>query len=117
MVGLGVPSNLQIRGRSVLPILRDRSAPWDDTLFGQYDMHHYKVARMRMIRTQEWKLIRHFEPDGQDEYYHLVKDPGETRNLAASAEPEHLIQRDELAKRLQSWMNRIGDTLKGPPGL
>ena len=63
--------------------------PWDDTLFGQYDMHHSAVARMRMIRTPEWKLVRHFEPGGQDELYHLAEDPGETRNLADSAKPEH----------------------------
>ena len=42
-----------------------------------------------MIRTPEWKLVRHFEPGGQDELYHLANDPGELRNLADSAEPEH----------------------------
>ena len=69
---------------------------WDDTLFGQYDMHHYQVARMRMVRTPEWKLVRHFEPGGQDELYHLAEDPGETRDLAGSAEPKHRAQRDGL---------------------
>ena len=29
-----------IRGRSLVPLLRGQTDPWDDTLFGQYDMHH-----------------------------------------------------------------------------
>ena len=37
---------------------------------------------MRMIRTPEWKLVRHFEPEGTDELYHLSEDPGEAHNLA-----------------------------------
>jgi uncharacterized sulfatase len=111
MVGLGVPANLEIRGRSLLPLLRGQSipVPWDDTLFGQYDMHHGQIARMRMVRTPEWKLVRHLEPEGQDELYHLAEDAGETRNLANSPEPGHRAQRDGLARRLEAWMSRIGD--------
>ena len=42
MAGLGVPENLDIRGRSLVPLLRGQKPTWDDTLFGQYDMHHIK---------------------------------------------------------------------------
>jgi choline-sulfatase len=72
-------------------------------------MHHGQVARMRMIRTPEWKLVRHFKPEGQDELYHLADDAGETRNLVSSSDPGHRAQRDELARRLEGWMSRIGD--------
>ena len=51
MTRIGSPANLRLHGRSLVPLLKDKTAPWDDTLFGQYDMHHYQVARMRMIRT------------------------------------------------------------------
>jgi uncharacterized sulfatase len=112
---LGVPKNLEIRGRSLVPLLRDKTAgTWDETLFGQYDMHHYQVARMRMLRTPQWKLVRHFEPDGQDELYHLEADPGETRDLGRSTEPEHQAQRATLARRLEDWMTKIGDDLQTP---
>jgi uncharacterized sulfatase len=107
MVRLGVPENLVLHGRSLVPLLRGQSPSWDDTLLGQYDMHHDRVARMRMIRTPEWKLIRHFEPDGQDELYHLAVDPGELRNLVDSTEPEHRAQREALSQRLKDWMRRI----------
>ncbi|MGP0068488.1 MAG: sulfatase [Isosphaeraceae bacterium] len=114
MTGLGVPENLAIRGRSLVRLLSGQNPPWDDTLFGQYDMHHGQVARMRMIRTPEWKLIRHFEPDGRDELYHLVDDPGELRNLADSAEPMHQTRRAALQKQLEQWMARIGDSQGSP---
>jgi uncharacterized sulfatase len=110
MCGLGVPANLEIRGRSLVPLLRSQPTSWDDTLFGQYDMHHYQVARMRMIRTPEWKLVRHFEPGSQDELYHLATDAGETRNLAGSNEAHARAQRNVLNRQLEARMARINDS-------
>ena len=110
IAGVGTPSNLQIRGKSLVPLLRNQhAATWDDTLFGQYDMHHYQTARMRMIRTPEWKLVRHFETGGQDELYHLADDPGETRDLGTSTLQAHKAEHESLSRRLASWMSRIGD--------
>jgi uncharacterized sulfatase len=110
MVGLGIPSNLRLRGRSLVPFLRDRSIAWDETLFGQYDMHHAGFALMRMIRTPEWKLVRHFEPGGKDELYDLAADPGENRNLSSAGQPEHQSTCKALSQRLAEWMARLGDT-------
>jgi len=103
------PEKLTIRGRSLVPLLRGQVPAWDDTLFGQYDMHHSAIAQMRMIRTPDWKLIRHFEPGGQDELYHLAADPGESHNLADSAQPEHLSRREALSRRLDNWMKALRD--------
>ncbi|MBX6313822.1 MAG: sulfatase-like hydrolase/transferase [Isosphaeraceae bacterium] len=111
MVGLGVPENLRVEGRSFVPLLRGESITWDDTLFGQYDMHHGAQANMRMIRTPEWKLIRHLEPGGSDELYDLAHDPGETRNLADSA--EHRDRLSTLSARLGDWMASIRDPRAG----
>jgi uncharacterized sulfatase len=110
MAGLGVPKNLEIRGRSLVPLLRSQSISWDDTLFGQYDMHHGKIAQMRMIRTREWKLVRHFEPGEEDELYHLADDPGEAHSLAASSDAKDRAMRETLARRLQGWMAKIPDS-------
>jgi choline-sulfatase len=106
---LDLPVNFQLRGRSLVPLLHGRASAWDDTLFGQYDMHHYQSARMRMIRTPEWKLVRHFEPGGRDEFYHLAEDAGETRDLADSKEPNLRLIHDAMRARLERSMASIGD--------
>jgi choline-sulfatase len=115
IAGLGVPDNLTLRGRSLVPLLRGQAVSWDDTLFGQYDMHHYQVARMRMIRTPEWKLVRHFEPGGADELYDLTKDPGERHDLANAKEPAVRAERSRLAHQLESWMIKNGDNVGSAP--
>ena len=109
MTGLGVPDNLTLRGRSFVPLLKGESPSWDNTLFGQYDMHHGAVARMRMIRTPEWKLIRHYEPEVPDELYHLADDPEEDRNLAHSEGTRAVFE--DLDSRLTRWMASIHDPL------
>ena len=110
IVGLPAPGNIDIRGKSLVPLLRNQNGvAWDDTLFGQYDMHHYQIARMRMIRTPDWKLVQHFEAGGQDELYHLADDPGETRDLGTSMLPAHRSERESMTERLKTWMSRIGD--------
>jgi uncharacterized sulfatase len=107
MVQIGIPANLHLRGRSMVPLLQNKSLPWDDTLFGQYDMHHYQVARMRMIRTPEWKLIRHFEPGGQDELYHLATDPGEAKNLSGLPDATSQTCLHDLSTRLADRIRAI----------
>jgi choline-sulfatase len=113
--GIGAPPNLKIEGRSVVPLLTGNTdadalnPPWNDTLFGQYDMKHGQRARMRMIRTTEWKLIRHFEPNVADELYRLSTDPGELKNLIA--EPRFLETRATLTKALNDRMKELKDPL------
>lgn len=115
LVGIGLPEDLRIEGRSAAPLLRGEPVDWDDTLFGQYDMHHGAVARMRMVRTPEWKLVRHFEPGVEDELFHLAEDPGEDHNLAGS--DAHRTTFLRLNRRLQLWMASIDDPLLSmPPG-
>jgi uncharacterized sulfatase len=113
VAGVGVPPNLKIEGRSLLPLVAGGTPKpppdWDDTLFGQYDMHHGQRARMRMIRTPEWKLIRHFEPGAGDELYHLASDPGETTNRIDA--PEHRAMLVALRKALNDRMREVKDPL------
>jgi len=115
LVGLETPPNLAIAGRDFSPFLLDPNTAidWDDTLFGQYDMHHGRIAHMRMIRTPEWKLVRHFEPSMPDELYDLRHDPEERENLAKS--PAHAARFERLNQRLLGWMASIDDPLlEGP---
>jgi len=58
---------------------------------------------VRMIRTKDWKLVRRF-PQGPDELYDLVNDPGERANLAGEAAQRRRVR--ELTARLEEWFSR-----------
>ena len=64
-------------------------------------MHHYTIARMRMIRTARHKLVRYLGTSFQDELYDLSEDPGETRNLYRSEAARAV--REDLETRLVEW--------------
>ncbi len=113
--GCDVPTDLRFEGQSLLPLLRGEKVEWRDAAFLLYDMHHGAVARMRMIRTKEWKLVLHF-PDGKaaaeptfGELYDLRNDSGEERNLYG--EPSVKSVQDELAERLKRWQKQVGDPI------
>lgn len=94
--------------RNLMPLLKgQRVAAWDNTVFGDYDIHHGALEYMRMIRTPEYKLIRHYISDGLDEFYDLRKDPGELNNLFK--DPEYREQFITLQARLAQWQRSIND--------
>jgi uncharacterized sulfatase len=109
MVRVALPRGARHEGADFSPLLRGKKVPWRDTLFGQYDMHHGATAYMRMIRTKEWKLVRHYRAKDKDELYNLKDDPGETRNLYLNI--KHAKVRKQLQKRLTDWQKSIDDPL------
>src|SRR5262245_11462424 len=96
----GVDFSLLLRGKQIPP----RAA-----IFGQYDLHNGGLAYMRMIRTDDWKLVRHYFTNGLDELYDLNEDPGETLNLYD--QPRLAPIRDQLQKRLTAWQRSISDPI------
>jgi hypothetical protein len=61
------------------------------------------------IRQGDFKLVEFFET-GRRELFDVVKDPGETRNLAG--ERPELV--DRLARRLALWRSEVGAKLPSP---
>ena len=106
--------SLQLDGASMMPLLREKSgAPWRDAYCDTYDMTFLDEARMRMIRTDEWKLVLYCNADTpsapnqkRHELFHLTDDPEELSNLYGkeSAKP---IQ-EQLEARLRAWMRETG---------
>jgi arylsulfatase A-like enzyme len=90
-------------------LLRGQKLPVREAIFGQYDLHNDGLAYMRMIRTDQWKLVRHHHADGLDELYNLVDDPEETRNLYRQANFRDI--RDQLQKQLTVWQRSIDDPI------
>lgn len=109
MLGLPMPRGVRQEGRDFSPFLRGQQVEWRREIFGQYDLHNGGLAFMRMIRTGEWKLVRHHHENQMDELYDLKNDPGETRNLYGNANQRTV--RDELQRKLTAWQQSINDPL------
>jgi uncharacterized sulfatase len=106
LLGVPLPAGLVQHGSDFSPLLRGGTVPWRDTVFGEFDMHHYTIARMRMIRTARHKLVRYLGASFQDELYDLSVDPGETRNLYRSESARAV--RADLEARLAEWRRSLG---------
>jgi arylsulfatase A-like enzyme len=106
---MGAKTRLQLDGQSMLPILKSqRGAPWRDAWFDTYDMTYLKEDHMRMIRTDDWKLVFHFDAAGKPlpnrghELFNLSADPGELKNLYTSNDLAPM--RRSLEARLRKWI-------------
>ncbi|MGH9338338.1 MAG: sulfatase-like hydrolase/transferase [Acidobacteriota bacterium] len=119
MLGIPVPDEARQEGSDFSPLLRGEQVLWRDTVFAQYDLHNNGLAYMRMIRTPEWKLVRHYYANTLDELYNLKEDPGETNDLYEKREYQNV--RDSLLERLTLWQQSINDPILAsrayPPGL
>ena len=139
-----VPAPAWLRGRSLLPLVRN-PAEIHEALFFEINYHAaYEPARA--VRTTRWKYIRRF--DGrtrtvlaniddseskalwiehgwqervipQEALYDLCFDPHEMENLAEEPSAQPVLE--EMRRRLASWMEATHDPLQhgpvpAPPG-
>ena len=104
------PPQSSHHGKDFTPLLFGlRDEKWRTEIFGQYDLHNVGLAYMRMLRTKEWKLVRHYLANELDELYDLKNDPDEKRNLYR--DPAHRETRAQLQQRLNERMKEIKDPL------
>ena len=116
LAGVPLPDDAPRHGRDFSPWLREVAVPgWRDTVFGQYDIHHYAIAHLRMIRTTDWKLVRSYGTSTKDQLFDLQADPDELRNLWNA--PDQRSRRRDLEARLREWMRSIDDPVLKEAGL
>lgn len=109
------PSNVQLDGRSVLPLLQGKDVDWSDRTLaiqshrGDVPLRYHNF----MIRDSQWKLVHpsgfggggfRGEPDFQ--LYDITRDPDESRNLAEQ-EPQ-VVQR--LKEAYDRWFDDVSST-------
>jgi arylsulfatase A-like enzyme len=70
----GLPPREGLEGRSLAPLLRDPSLPWDYPALTTYHRNNHSV------RTERWRYIRY--ADGGEELYDHDADPLEWTNLS-----------------------------------
>jgi uncharacterized sulfatase len=95
------------------PLLRGESIPKREFLYGEYDMHNYAFASMRMIRTEDWKLVHFQLINNANELYDLKNDPGEKRNLFEK--PATAEIREQLEAKLLKYQESIHDPMLSNP--
>jgi arylsulfatase A-like enzyme len=92
-VSLSAEALKQIEGRSLVPLLEDRAAPWEDrTLFthlgrwkpGMIEQYKYTQAG---VRTSRWHLVSDAKPGEKHwKLFDLQSDPSEKTNVADANE-------------------------------
>jgi arylsulfatase A-like enzyme len=116
LAGVPLPADAPRHGRDITPFLRGEAVPqWRDAVYGQYDIHHYAIAHLRMIRETGWKLVRSYGTTTKDQLFDLTADPGERKNLWNA--PEQRERRRAMEARLREWMRSIDDPLLKETGL
>ena len=107
MLGLKAISENKQEGIDLSPLLRGKRFTPHDAIYAQYDLRNEAVDSMRMVRTRDWKLVRHYFADGADELFNLRDDPGELKNLFGT--PAHAKAQARLQKQLIEWQRSIDD--------
>lgn len=102
LVGLPKPSNTQIDGQSILPILEGDTLE-ERPLYWHYPHYGNQGGRpASMIRKGDWKLIHYWE-DGHNELYNLVEDIHEDNDLAKSNSGKAM----EMSESLLNWLTKV----------
>ncbi len=87
-------------GRDFSALLRGETmAGWESEVFFEFET-------LRCIRTDRWKLVKRY-PEGPNELYDLLHDPGEEHNRID--DPAVETRRRELEGRLEAFFRRYAD--------
>ena len=88
--GVAIPPEVaaKVEGRSLVPLLRDAKAPWQDrplfTHLGRWDRGQMAETAYRQCRVREgkWSLVNVKNTPNTWELYNISADPGEANDLA-----------------------------------
>jgi arylsulfatase A-like enzyme len=98
----GIDAPPDCRGRSLVPLLKNRPVQWRDFLVTE------AATNGRMVRTADHKLIK-YQGDATEQLFDMRSDRGEMHNLAGSS----ASVASDLRKLLSDWESRLQP---GPAG-
>jgi arylsulfatase A-like enzyme len=99
MTGQPLRPDLHIDGKSLVPLLKNKTDKIHNTAYFHYPHHsNQKGSPSGAIREGDYKLIVSFN-DNRVELYNIKKDIGEKENLAAKLPRK----RDKLYAKLRKW--------------
>jgi arylsulfatase A len=95
-------ANHVLDGKSILPLLRQKSTLGRDAIYWHYPHYHHSRPA-GAIRQGDYKLIEFYE-DGRLELYNLKEDISEKENLAKKMSQKAT----ELQRKLAAWRKSVG---------
>jgi choline-sulfatase len=111
MLDIDVPQGITPQGKDLTQLLTGESDDYSKPVFAQYNMRNFGIAHLRMVRLEDWKLVKRFgqgAPAEQvDQLYNVVDDPAEENNLIDVA--EHQQRRKILEAMILDWQVKISD--------
>ncbi|MCX7015010.1 MAG: sulfatase-like hydrolase/transferase [Candidatus Sumerlaeota bacterium] len=115
----GAPPPPGLRGRSLRPLIEGRAPEaWRDSLAVETEfanMGERSDGWMgRMIVTDRYKYIVYSQGERREQLFDLREDPGETRNLVASADRQAVVA--DHRRRLAEWIAETSDAFVMPDG-
>jgi arylsulfatase A-like enzyme len=114
MAGLSIPTDRDLDGVSLVPVLRGNGPLKRDAVFWHWPHYsnHGRQSPGGAVRAGDFKLIEYFE-NGTVQLFNLRADIGEQNNLAAKM-PE---KAKELRERLHQWRQSVDARMPKPnPG-
>ena len=100
LAGVTIPGRMQ--GKSLLPLMKEDSKYWPDSIFCEHLMDEPQIPNSECIRTEQWKFIRYPKHPEYVELYNLKDDPWEEHNLASEK-----IYQQKIAQFQTRCDNRI----------
>ena len=100
MAGVTAPAELDLDGKSLLPLLRSQGE-WPDRTLAVHSQRIDFPERWRKsaVMTQQWRLIN------GEELYDMQADPGQQRDVAG----DHPDVKTRLRESYDAWWARIDD--------
>lgn len=86
----GFPAKDGLEGRSLIPLLSDPDAAWNDPVVSTFGRGNHA------LRDRQWHYIHYF--DGSEELYDVMRDPHQWHNLATDAGHDVVLR--DLRSRL-----------------
>ena len=93
--GAAIPA--EVEGRSLIELVRTKGKGWREFIDLEHDVTYTPANHWNGLTDGKWKYLYHAE-HGDEQLFHLEKDPGELTDLAGAAEHQ---------EQLRVWRSRL----------
>ena len=105
----GIPIPEQMRGRSLVPLMRGETVDWRDDFFYEHLYERETIPKSEGVRTERFKYVRYFERNPvYEQLFDLAADPNEITSLVG--DPKH----GATLRALRARCDELRDSVGGP---